>query len=149
MKNGFPYKSLHDYLDLVFRDKTPDENEIIEAKKIYWKSYNTALKQNQRKKRKEVTIAFEKDEWEMLSRERNPNQTIQAFIKVLLLQQIGNGATNRNTFLKDTTQIEQQLFLVTDYLESMIYHRRFIDNESIQVLEQHLLQLRKLLEALF
>lgn len=149
MKSEFPYKSLHDYLDVVFKDKTPNENEIIEAKQLYWKSYNTYLKQTQRKNRKEVTISLEKEQWEILSKERNPNQTIQAYIKGLLLQRIGNEVTFKKTIIQDTTQIEQQLFLVTDYLESMIYHRRFIDNESIQLLESHLIQLRRLLEAIF
>lgn len=149
MNGGFPYKSLHDYLDVVFKDKTPDENEIIEAKKLYWKSYNTFLKQNQRKKHKEVTIAFEKQHWETLSKERRPGQTIQSHLKELLLKQIGSKDPVKRVVLQDTVKIEQQLFLITDYLESMIYHRRFIDAESIRVLEKHLLQLRRLLEDLF
>ena len=44
------YKSLHDYLDAIFKDSSPSENEIIQAKKDYWKAYNTRLKQDKRKK---------------------------------------------------------------------------------------------------
>lgn len=149
MKSEFPYKSLHDYLDVVFKDKTPDENEIIEAKKMYWKSYNTQLKQSQRKKHKEVTIALEKEQWEILLKMRTPSQTIQAYIKELLLKQIDSKDLTKKVFLQDTVQVEQKLFLVIDYLESMIYHRRFIDTESIRILESHLLHLRRLLEAIF
>ncbi len=149
MKSDFPYKSLHDYLDVVFKDKSPNENEIVEAKKLYWKSYNTFLKQTQRKNRKEITLAFEKEQWEKLSKERNPSQSIQSYLKELILKQIGCMDLTKRVFLKDTVQIEQQLFVVADYLESMIYHRRFIDTESIGVLEKHLLHLRKLLEDLF
>lgn len=149
MKQGFPYKSLHDYLDVVFKDKTPDENEIIEAKKLYWKSYNTFLKRSQRKKHREVTITLEQEQWDSLSKQKDTTQTLQEYLKEFILKQIGSKDSTKRAVLQDTVRIEQQLFLVTDYLESMIYHRRFIDAESIRVLKKHLLQLRRLLEDLF
>ncbi len=149
MNTDFPYTSLHDYLDVVFKDQTPDETDIIEAKKTYWKMYNTFLKRNQRKKNKEVTIALEKEHWDILLKGRKTAQTIQSYIKELLLKQIDSKEANKRIFVADTVQIEQLLFVVVDYLESMIYHRRFIDLESIQVLEKHLIHLRNLLEELF
>lgn len=149
MKTDFPYKSLHDYLDVIFKDKTPDETEIIEAKKTYWKMYNTFLKRNQRKKYKEVTIALEKEHWDILLKGKKTAQTIQSYLKELLLKQMDSKEANKTIFIADTIQIEQQLFVVVDYLESMIYHRRFIDIESIRELEKHLFRLRNLLEELF
>lgn len=149
MNTDFPYKSLHDYLDVVFKDQTPDETEIVEAKKTYWKMYNTFLKRNQRKKNKEVTIALEKEHWDILLKGRKTAQTIQSYIKELLLKQIDSKEANKRVFIQDTIHIEQQLFVVVDYLESMIYHRRFIDLESIRVLEKHLIHLRNLLKELF
>ena len=145
----FPYKSLHDYLDKVFSGTSPSENEIAQAKKEYWKAYNTHLKQNQRRKRKEVTIGLDKKQWEALLERRKPNQSVHAYIKELLTHHIDNSPIAPNTIIQDTTQIEQQLFLVTDYLEGLVYQRRHIDKDSIAGLEQLLYKLQKLLEDKF
>lgn len=149
MAHDFPYKSLHEYLDSVFKGLTPSENEIIQAKKSYWKAYNTRLKQHQRKKRKEVTLALNKNEWQSLLERRNPNQSIHDYIKEWLTHHIDNSLVKPNTIVHDTTQIEQQLFVVIDYLEGLIYQRRHIDNDSIAKLEQLLYSLQKLLEDKF
>ncbi len=149
MAQVFPYKSLHDYLDKVFSGTTPSENEITQAKKAYWKAYNTHLKQNQRKKRKEVTLALDKKEWQVLLERRKPNQSVHAYIKELLTHHIDNTPIATSTIIQDTTQIEQQLFLVTDYLEGLVYQRRHIDKDSIAGLEQLLYKLQKLLEDKF
>jgi hypothetical protein len=145
----FPYKSLHDYLDKVFSGTSPSEMEIAQAKKEYWKAYNTHLKQNQRKKRKEVTLALDKKEWQSLFERLNPNQSVHTYIKELLTHHIDNSPIAPSTIIQDTTQIEQQLFLVTDYLEGLVYQRRHIDKDSIAGLEQLLYKLQKLLEDKF
>ena len=149
MAQDFPYKSLHEYLDKVFMGLTPTESEIAQAKKEYWKAYNTHLKQNQRKKRKEVTLALDKNEWQSLLERRTPNQSIHDYIKEWLTHHIDNSPIVPSTIIQDTTQIEQQLFLVTDYLEGLVYQRRHIDKESIAGLEQLLYKLQELLEDKF
>lgn len=149
MTQDFPYKSLHEYLDKVFVGLTPSESEIAKAKKKYWKAYNTHLKQNQRRKRKELTIAFEKKEWQSLLERLNPNQSLHSYIKELLNHNIDNTPIVTNPIIQDTTQIEQQLFLVTDYLEGLVYQRRHIDKDSIATLEQLLYKLQELLEDKF
>lgn len=149
MTQDFPYKSLHEYLDKVFVGLTPSESEIAQAKKEYWKAYNTHLKQNQRRKRKELTIAFEKKEWQSLLERLNPNQSLHGYIKELLNHHIDNTPIVTSTIIQDTTQIEQQLFLVTDYLEGLVYQRRHIDKDSITTLEQLLCKLQELLEDKF
>ncbi len=149
MAHDFPYKSLHEYLDKIFMNLTPSENEIAQAKKEYWKAYNTRLKQHQRKKRKEITISLDKRQWESLLEKRKPNQSIHDYIKEWLTHHIYNSPVKPNTIIHDTTQIEQQLFVVTDYLEGLVYQRRHIDNDSIAKLEQLLYSLQKLLEDKF
>lgn len=149
MSQPFPYKSLHDYLDKVFSGTSPSETEIAQAKKEYWRVYNTHLKQNQRKKCKEVTLALDKKQWEALLERRNPNQSVHAYIKELLTHHIDNSPIFTSTIIQDTTQIEQQLFLVTDYLEGLVYQRRHIETDSIAGLEQLLYKLQKLLEDKF
>lgn len=149
MAQDFPYKSLHEYLDKVFMGLTPTESEIAQAKKEYWKAYNTHLKQNQRKKRKEVTLALDKNEWQSLLERRNPNQSVHGYIKELLHHHIDNSPIVPQAIVQDTTQIQQQLFLVVDYLEGLVYQRRHIDKETIAGLEQLLYKLQKLLEDKF
>lgn len=149
MAQDFPYKSLHEYLDKVFVGLTPSETEIVQAKKTYWKAYNTHLKQKQRKKRKEVTIAFDKKEWQSFQEILNPSQSLHSYIKELLNHHIDNTPIAPNIIIQDTTQIEQQLFLVIDYLEGLVYQRRHIDKDSIAGLEQLLFKLQKLLEDKF
>ncbi|MBN8643472.1 MAG: hypothetical protein J0L86_16795 [Flavobacteriales bacterium] len=149
MAHDFPYKSLHEYLDSIFKGVTPSENDIIQAKKSYWKAYNTRLKQHQRKKRKEITIALDKKEWEALLQRRSTNQSIHDYIKEWLTHHISNSPIVTNTIVQDTSQIEQQLFVVCDYLEGLVYQRRHIDNNSIATLEQLLYKLQKLLEDKF
>ncbi|MBB4807071.1 cob(I)alamin adenosyltransferase [Chryseobacterium defluvii] len=145
---NFPYKSLHDYLDIIFKDITPTEIDIIKAKKTYWRNYNTLLKKNQRIKHKEVTIPLTKEQLELLSRKIENNYSVSQYVKSVILQHINNESASLSK-KQDLTGIEQQLFLVTDYLESLLYQRRFVDNTQIGKLEQHILYLQQLLETQF
>lgn len=149
MEQDFPYKSLHDYLDRVFIGRAPTENEIVEAKKQYWKVYNTRLKQIQRKKYKEVTIALEKQMWEVLLQKRSSKQSLPSVIKELLTLQLEGHSEISTRNVQDAPLIEQQLFLVIDYLEGLMYQRRLIDKESIIRLETLLQRLQQLLEEKF
>ncbi|MGC4129234.1 MAG: hypothetical protein QM564_06670 [Bergeyella sp.] len=145
------YKSLHDYLDDLFRNRTPDTEEIIQAKKTYWRSYNTRLKQTQRRKHKEITLSLTKEELELLRRRLQAKQSVSAYIKKLLQDHLEDTSLLQNNTIdkQALNQIEQQLFLLIDYLESLIYQRRFVDQHQIGKLEQHILYLQQLLETQF
>ena len=143
------YKNLHDYLDDLFKNKDPLDDEIIQAKKMYWRSYNTRLKQIQRKKKKEITIGLKQEELKQLHRKLEHNQSISNYIKNLLEVHLqGNESVNYSQ-KKELTQIEQHLFILIDYLESLIYQRRFVDNNQIGKLELYILQLQQMLETHF
>ncbi len=145
------YTTLHDYLDDLFRNKNPHTEEIIQAKKSYWRSYNKRLKQLQRKKHKEVTIALNKDEMQLLSRKLEYQQSVSDYIKKLVVVHLDNNLATlnpQNNQKKDLTQIEQQLFTLIDYLESLIYQRRFVDKGQIIKLELYIQQLQHLLEKM-
>ncbi|MCW3162639.1 hypothetical protein [Chryseobacterium oryctis] len=145
------YTTLHDYLDDLFRNKKPDTEEIIQAKKSYWRSYNKRLKQLQRKKHKEVTIALNKDKMQLLSRKLEYQQSVSDYIKKLVVVHLDNNLATlnpQNNQKKDLTQIEQQLFTLIDYLESLIYQRRFVDKGQIIKLELYIQQLQHLLEKM-
>ena len=109
------YNNLHDYLDDLFNSKNPNDEEIIQAKKAYWRSYNKRLKQIQRQKHKEVTISISKELLELLNGRLEPKQSIIDYIKTLLEKHLrGSENVNLNQ-KKEFLQIEQQLFLVIDY----------------------------------
>ena len=143
------YKSLHDYLDAIFKDSSPSENEIIQAKKDYWKAYNTRLKQGKRKQNKEVTISLNKETLERLNQKLATTVSISHYIQDLI---------KTNLQIIDTTgffekelglKIEQQLFIIIDYLESLLYQRKLIDTSQIALLEKHLEKLQNLMEEKF
>lgn len=145
------YKTLHDYLDDLFRDKNPNNEKIIEAKEIYRRSYNKRLKQLKREKNREVTIALTKEEVELLKRKLESQQSVSDYIKKLVVAHLDNNLTTlnpQNKEKKDLSQIEQQLFILIDYLESLIYQRRFVDNTQIGKLELYIHWLQQLLETM-
>lgn len=149
---NFPYKGLHDYLDIIFRDIIPTEDQITEAKKQYRKYYNSHLKRNYRNSHKQIALSLTKYEMELLKRKLETQQLASDYIKKLVIAHLDNNLTTlnqQNIQKKDFAQIEQQLFILIDYLESLIYQRRFVDNTQIGKLEQHILYLKQLLEAQF
>ena len=143
------YNNLHDYLDDLFNNKNPNDEEIIQAKKAYWRSYNSRLKQIQRQKNKEVTISLSKELLELLNRKLEPKQTIIEYIKVLLENHLQSNENINTNQKKELLQIEQQLFLVIDYLESLLYQRKLIDRQQMQQLEKYIQNLQFVLEQNF
>ena len=142
------YGSLHDYLDDLFNGKNPNDEEIIQAKKAYWRSYNTRLKQIQRQKHKEVTISLSKEILELLHRRLEPKQSIIDYIKTLLESHLRGSENVNNNQKKEFLQIEQQLFILIDYLESLLYQRKLIDRQQMSQLEKYILNLKKFLERI-
>ena len=143
------YNNLHDYLDDLFNSKNPNDEEIIQAKKAYWRSYNKRLKQIQRQKHKEVTISISKELLELLNGRLEPKQSIIDYINTLLEKHLrGSENVNLNQ-KKELLQIEQQLFLVIDYLESLLYQRKLIDRQQMQQLEKYIQNLQFVLEQNF
>ena len=143
------YNNLHDYLDDLFNSKNPNDEEIIQAKKAYWRSYNKRLKQIQRQKHKEVTISISKELLELLNGRLEPKQSIIDYIKVLLENHLKSNENINTNQKKELLQIEQQLFILIDYLESLLYQRKLIDRQQMQQLEKHIQNLQFVLEQNF
>jgi hypothetical protein len=71
-----------------------------------------------------------------------PKQSIIDYIKTLLEKHLrGSENVNLNQ-KKEFLQIEQQLFLVIDYLESLLYQRKLIDRQQMQQLEKYIQNLQ-------
>ena len=140
------YKSLHNYLDAIFKDSSPSENEIIQAKKDYWKAYNRKLKQDKRKKTKEVTISLNKETLELLIQKLVAGESISSYIQRILKTNLQIIDTTSSFEKELGLKIEQQLFIIIDYLESLLYQRKLIDTSQIALLEKHLEKLQNLME---
>jgi hypothetical protein len=143
------YRSLHDYLDNLFENRNPDQEEIIQAKNGYWRSYNTRLKQIQRKTNKQISLMVSKDDLKLLQPKLAPNQSVSDYIKNLLEMHFQNDEISSTIQKKDLLPIEQQLFILIDYLESLLYQRKLIDKTQMLQLEKYIQNLQLLLEEKF
>lgn len=65
---GFPYKSVHEYLDKVLiLVPNPSHEQIKEVKQAYWKLYYRHYRQQKRKTRKEFTLGFNKQRLQVIN----------------------------------------------------------------------------------
>lgn len=142
------YQSLHDYLDALFEGKTPSKEAINEAKKVYWRAYNTRLKRQQRDEKTEVTISFSKTEVSLIQRRLSSNQTLSWFIKQLVEQELqSNNSTPRNT--EALRSLEQHLFLLIEYLEQLLFQSQDLSRQNLKILNSQLDKLKLLFQKHF
>lgn len=111
------FKSLHAYLDHVFRDRdTVSEPEIIAAKNDYWRAYNTALKKRQRALHREFSVRFSHSEFDSFKEYLN-GKPVSSYIRKAVLG--FDTAASQKTYHYDTSLVEQQLFLMSQLLEEI------------------------------
>ena len=66
------YNSIHEYLDHVFADSlNPSTDEIITAKKQYWRWYLNAYQQERRSRIKEYTLGFDAEKMQRIHKKRD------------------------------------------------------------------------------
>lgn len=142
------YHSIHDFLDAFFEGKNPSKEEIKEAKKMYWRAYNTRLKKKQRKKNREVTFSVTPSEEKEITKRLLPQQSIGQYVKQLVLQEINS----TKSFRIDSdllASIEQQQFQLIEYLETLLFQSKILDKRSIRILEKQLHNLQKSFQKYF
>ncbi len=142
------YSCLHDYLDALFEGKTPSKEAIIEAKKVYWRAYNTRLKKQQRQKKTEVTISFYKEEIKTLKSRLSDKQTISQFIKQVVTNEL-QSKKGENVSTDAFDSLEQQLFLLIEYLEHLLFQSENLDKRNLHILKKHLKTLQQLFKKHF
>ncbi|WP_299884358.1 hypothetical protein [uncultured Lacinutrix sp.] len=129
------FTSIHDYLDMLFDGITPSEDTIINAKKEYWRAYNTDLKRRKRKAFPIFQISFSKQNVTVLKSKLEKGQSISKYIHGLVVAHLYN-----HTDLVprvNTALIEQQLFLISEYLRELLDYEH-IDTDKIEQLESHI-----------
>lgn len=132
MRQEFNYKSIHEYLDEVFADKTTvSQRDIKVAKRKYWRMYNTALKRKRRAENAEITLSFSKSEVRKLKRKFNVENKLSTALKKVILDFLESGSLTIVNHI-DTSAIESELFLVTEYLEQALEELIPIDTETIK-----------------
>lgn len=118
-KSDFPYQSLHDYLDSVFKEHDPTDEQTMQAKKDYWKQYNTNLKRRRRSNIREFLVGFSKEETQKLTSLITTEKGVAPLIRTIVLDFL-----DQNMDLpiqrRDTKQIEQSLALIIAYLEELL-----------------------------
>lgn len=137
------FNSVHDYLDMVFKDTIPSEEAIINAKKIYWRAYNTDLKRRKRQEFTTLHICFSKKEYVNIQAKLSNTQSVPAYIKYLVLEHFKNNATS--IVPVNTNLIEQQLFLIAEYLQELLEQDN-VNIEKIEALEQYMQTLEQVIQ---
>ena len=82
------FTSVHDYLDVLFEGISPTEQDIIVAKKDYWRAYNTDLKRRKRKEFPVFQISFSKEDIRVLKSRLSKGQAISTYIYELVVQHL-------------------------------------------------------------
>lgn len=126
-------KSVHDYLDQLFEGKDPSKESVVLAKKAYWKAYNLNLIRQRRKQNHEFSVTFSKSEFKMIQGCLQDKEAVSQCIRRMVLLNM-NGSAHMYRHI-DTAIIEQQLFLITDYLEEIIENEWVINTKRLQNLE--------------
>jgi len=112
------FNNLHEYLDEVFKDRwAVSDDQIIAAKKNYWRMYNTDLKARQRSGRKEFSVWFTAEEFTQLQKYIE-DLPVSDFIRQTVLT-YAELSVPKPSILNNPV-IEQQLVLISGLLEEAL-----------------------------
>lgn len=135
------FTSVHDYLDLVFKDKLPSRIEIIEAKQCYWRAYNTDLKRRQRAECKSIRIKLSNKEHQALQKLLPNDRPLSLSVRGIV---INYSEGNLDPIPRiNTALIEQQLFFIAEYFKELAED---MDTERASELEKHIHTLETLIQ---
>lgn len=135
------YTSLHDFLDAFFQNiLNPSDEDILTAKKKYWRYKNKLAKRKWRQEHTICSIAFTNEELHILKPYIVEGEPLSTFIKNQILLLAYKDSLQRPI---NVSVIEQQLFIITDYLEEIVDNEWVIDTDRLHVLEEHVQELQK------
>jgi hypothetical protein len=95
----FNYNSIHDYLNEMFghRDVEPSPLEITQAKKAYWRLYNSNLKRERRRVIHNINLSLSKREFKLLKKEAKRKKIdLYQLLKERVIQESPNSNMNRS-----------------------------------------------------
>lgn len=124
------YKNIHEYLDVVFFQKDPSEQEIVAAKKTYWRAYNRALKKRKRATRSEFTVSLSRSELKQIQERMSKERSVTAYLQKVIIAHLEN---HESGLPIDTALIEQRLFIIVESLQELC-EKDSVDTASITTL---------------
>lgn len=133
-------------MDALFAGKNPSVEEIVLAKKSYWKSYNLNLIRRRRALKTEFTIGLSKQELNAAKHKMTKEKSITEYIRKVFIHHLNSNISNLPI---DTAVIEQQLFMVVGYLEDMLDNESLRDEKISTQLESHIKRLESLIQTHF
>ena len=142
------FKTLHDFLDFIFkkRKSSPSDLEVFEMKKLFWRSKNTHRKREYRKNYAEFPVCFSSVELELLQANMGKERFVSRFVRQQILMMLHNDTIHKSV---DTSVIEQQLFVIADYLQVILDLNQVVDEVRINKLECDIQGLQTLIEEIF
>jgi len=112
------YTNLHEYLDVVFKDiPNPSTDDIIVAKKEYWRQWYRQYRKTYRKHLKEYRLHFDAETLELI-KERKGKLSISKFLYQSVLHALETEREVPVTY-KQYETISHQLLKITYLLEEM------------------------------
>jgi len=116
------YKSVHEYLDALFKHSNPSKKEIIDAKQKYRKLYLKNYLKNYSENNIQITFRVTKEQYNLLALKAKKNNIKPS---ILVKQKVLNASNTNNIELK-TAILE-----VIDDIEEAIYLQRKVDAKII------------------
>lgn len=139
--NPNEFRSVHDYLDKYFEGQSPTKAEIKQAKKDYWKAYNTELKRRIRKEYPTVRLRFSQQEMLQIKEKLDKKELLSIQVRKIVLDYINGITTTGNIAL-----VEQQLFLISEYIEELLEEGGAVALPKIEALQENIIAIQNALE---
>ncbi len=135
----FKYASIHEYLNEVLpQKKNLNNNDIVKAKKEYWRLYHKYYNKERRKKYKEFTIGISLATLEKINTQRG-KLSVTKHIKNILLKSLNeNCSVPDNDFEQVQQKIMSLIFQIDEYLDNR--HIESLENirDSLENIELYL-----------
>lgn len=130
------YNSVHEYLDDVFKNTDPSDEQIIQAKKQYWKLWFRYYHRKRRSIIKEFTLGFNKKTLQDIKNKKRSNQSTSDFlyeaIKQVLAQDL-KPAPNEDIMSQVALTLMQLIDLVEEHIDTTDSQ---LSRETLQRLEK-------------
>lgn len=123
METGdFNFKSVHEYMDTLFKDREPSEAEIAHAKKAYWKLYLKAYKKRYRDSNVQIAFYISKSDYAKYKQlAKTKDMKVTSLLRQLALQP--------KSF--DGNVLKQPIMELIDLVEEAIYENTKIDKDLL------------------
>ncbi|GGI58466.1 hypothetical protein [Winogradskyella haliclonae] len=137
------YNSIHEYLDHVFADSSnPSTEEIIAAKKQYWRQYLNHYQQKRRSRIKEYTLGFDAEKMQCIHRKRG-GLSVSEFLYHCVFSALESDKTIDTGQLNTICNQQQEIIgLLEEIIDNDATEMTASLLDKMEVLEVQLLQLK-------